>query len=173
MGRKAIMDGRRKAMTAMRIVAVPTEVADAARLSGKDAHFGFPTFTGPAGEGLPCRHCLQWIAQGEERATLFTLDPFAGLEKLPLPGPVYVHADGCARYAEEGPLPAHLMSSPRTLNAYEKGRRLVAQEYVNESSASETIERLFARPEVAYIHVRSTAAGCFTFRIERESQSKT
>ncbi len=73
-------------MIARRIVAVATEVADVARLSGKDMHFGFPTFTGPAGEGLPCRHCLQWIAEGEERATLFTLDPFAGLESLPLPG---------------------------------------------------------------------------------------
>ncbi len=65
------------------------------------------------------------------------------------------------------------MSSPRTLNAYGNGRRLVAQEYVNESSASETIERLLARPEVDYIHVRSTTAGCFTFRIERALQAKT
>lgn len=154
-------------MIAMRIVAILTEVADSARLNGKDARFGFPSFTGPAGEGLPCRHCLQWIAEREERATLFTLDPFAGIETLPLPGPVYVHADGCTRYLEAGPFPAHLMTSPRTLHAYAKGRRLLAQEYVDGWSAEETVERLLTRPEVDYIHVRSTTAGCFTFRIER------
>ena len=58
-------------MSAMRIVAVETAVADAVRRDGKDARFGFPVFTGNAGEGLPCRHCLQWIGVGE-RATLFT-----------------------------------------------------------------------------------------------------
>lgn len=151
--------------TARRIVAIDTAVAEAAR-AGKDAHFGFPAFTAPAGAGLPCRHCLEWIGEGD-RATLFTLDPFAGVEKLPLPGPVYVHADGCERYPEDRALPMHLMKSPRTLNAYRKGRRLVAEEYVEEATAAGVIERLLARQDVDYIHVRSTAAGCYTFRIEK------
>jgi hypothetical protein len=30
------------------------------------------------------------------------------------------------------------------------------------------IEQLFALPDVDYIQVNSTTAGCFTFRIERE-----
>lgn len=153
-------------MSAMRIVAVETTVADAVRKNGRDARFGFPAFTESAGEGLPCRHCLQWIGVGE-RATLFTVDPFAGLEELPLPGPVYVHAEGCARYAEDAGVPRHLMASPRTLNAYGKGRRLVAQEYVNGADAEGVIEKLMAREDVEYVHVRSTTAGCFTFRIEK------
>ncbi len=63
--------------------------------------------------------------EGTERAALFTLDPFADTEKLPLPGPVYIHADGCERYPETAGIPVRLMSSPRTLNAYARGRRLV------------------------------------------------
>lgn len=59
------------------------------------------------------------------------------------------------------------MTSPRTLNAYARGRRLVAQEYVDFASAEATIERLFARLDVDYVHVRSTTAGCYTFRLER------
>jgi hypothetical protein len=148
-----------------KVVAIETAVADTARLNAKDA-LGFPTFTGPAGEGLPCRHCLQWIETGAP-ATFFTLDPFAGMETLPLPGPVYVHGDGCERYADEGRLPKHLFESPRTLNAYAKGRRLVAQEYVQGAQASEVVERLFGRGDVEYVHVRSTTAGCYTFRVER------
>ncbi|MGD0304898.1 MAG: DUF1203 domain-containing protein [Candidatus Acidiferrales bacterium] len=163
MGGAVVVDGTRRAR---RVVAIETFVAEAARLGGKDVHFGFPAYTAPAGAGLPCRHCLQWIEEGAS-ATLFTLDPFAGVEKLPLPGPVYVHGDGCERYSEDGALPMHLMKSPRTLNAYAKGRRLVAQEYVEESTVAAAIERLMGREDVDYIHVRSTTAGCYTFRVER------
>jgi Protein of unknown function (DUF1203) len=154
-------------MNTIRVAAISTELAEAVRKNAKDPQFGFPVYTAEAGEGLPCRHCLDWIAERKERATLFTLDPFAGVENLPLPGPVYIHADGCARYSDDAGIPRKLMTSPRTLNAYARGRRLVAQEYVDFASAEATIERLFARLDVHYVHVRSTTAGCYTFRLER------
>lgn len=154
-------------MSSIRVVAIPTELAQAVRQKATDPQFGFPVYTAAAGEGLPCRHCLDWIVAGSERATLFTLDPFAGVEKLPLPGPVYIHADGCERYGEDDGIPVRLMASPRTLNAYGHGRRLIAQEYVESGNAEATIERLFQCPDVDYVHVRSTTAGCYTFRIER------
>lgn len=159
-------------MSLIRVVAIPTKLAEAVRREKTDPQFGFPVYSATAGEGLPCRHCLDWIAEGAERATLFTLDPFAGLEKLPLPGPVYIHADGCKRYPEDGGIPMSLMTSPRTLNAYARGRRLVAQEYVESGNAESTIERLFDRADVDYVHVRSTTAGCYTFRLERLPDSK-
>lgn len=158
-------------MSAIRIVAISTEVAEAVRRNAKDPQYGFPVSTCVAPEGLPCRHCLSYIVAGVERAILFTYDPFAGLEKLPLPGPVYIHAEGCARFPETSGLPAHLMTSPRTLNAYAHGRRLVAQEYVDRGNAELTTARLFERSDVAYVHVRSTTAGCFTFRMERALES--
>jgi hypothetical protein len=159
-------------MSGIRVVAIPTELAEIVRERTKDPQFGFPVYTAPAGEGLPCRHCLDWIAEGSERATLFTLDPFLGVEKLPLPGPVYIHADGCERYPENNLIPMRLMTSPRTLNAYGSGRRLVGQEYVEFKNAEETIQGLFRRPNVDYVHVRSTTAGCYTFRIERAPTAK-
>ena len=84
------------------------------------------------------------------------------------PGPVYEHAEECERYPEDGGFPAALRESPRTLNAYGRGRRLLAQEYVEGGNVDATIERLMERAEVDYIHVRSTAAGCYTFRVERK-----
>jgi Protein of unknown function (DUF1203) len=160
-------------MSSIRVVAILTELAEIVRNKTTDPHFGFPVYTAPAGGGLPCRHCLDWIAEGTARATLFTLDSFAGVEKLPLPGPVYIHADGCERYPEDNGIPKKLMTSPRTLNAYARGRRLVAQEYVDSGNAEITIERLFRRPDVDYIHVRSTTAGCYTFRLERALDSNS
>jgi hypothetical protein len=38
---------------------------------------------------------------------------------------------------------------------------------VEESTAAEAIERLMGREDVDYIHVRSTTAGCYTFRVEK------
>jgi Protein of unknown function (DUF1203) len=154
-------------MIPIRVVAIPTEIADAVRNTHKDPHYGHPAHTEVAGEGAPCRHCLQIIAAGSEKATLFTFDAFEGIESLPLPGPVYIHAEACERYPENGGFPAALRKSPRTLNAYAKGRRLVAAEYVENGTVDARIEKLFTCADVDYIHVRSTTAGCYTFRIER------
>ena len=63
--------------------------------------------------------------------------------------------------------PDELRSSPRTLEGYARGRRLLAQRYVADGRMEVAIEQLFALPDVEYIQVNSTAAGCFTFRIER------
>jgi hypothetical protein len=44
---------------------------------------------------------------------------------------------------------------------------LLAQEHVSNGNFEPIIEKLFASPEVDYLQVNSTTAGCFTFRIER------
>jgi hypothetical protein len=155
-------------MIPIRVVAMPTEVANSVRKNQQEPQFGFPAFTSVAKGDAPCRHCLQIISPGMKQ-TLFTYDPFAGAEKLPLPGPVYVHTEACERYREDAGFPAELKSSPRTLNAYGRGRRLLGQEYVQGENVDATIDSLLSRPEVDYIHVRSTTAGCFTFRIERKA----
>jgi hypothetical protein len=159
-------------MIPIRVIAIPTEIAETVRRTGKDPHYGHPAHTEIAGEGAPCRHCLKLIAAGAEKATLFTLDAFEGIEPLPLPGPVYIHTDACERYPEDGDFPAELRRSPRTLNAYGRGRHLVATEYVENGRVEAGVEKLLARADVDYIHVRSTTAGCYTFRIERAVQPR-
>jgi uncharacterized protein DUF1203 len=158
-------------MIPTRVVAISTEVAEAVRESQKDPHFNFPAYTGIAKGDAPCRHCLKIIPAGEQ-ATLFTYDAFEGVEKLPLPGPVYIHSKSCVRYPKDGGFPAELKNSPRTLNAYAQGRRLLAQEYVENGTVDSAVEKLFSRADVEYIHVRSTTAGCYTFRIERHDRAQ-
>jgi hypothetical protein len=48
---------------------------------------------------------------------------------------------------------------------------VVAQEYVADRCVEPVLERLLARTDVDYIHVRDTEAGCFDFRIERARNS--
>ncbi len=154
-------------MPGYRVVAIPTEIADAVRSTHTSPGYGHPTHTEVAGGHGPCRQCLRTFAVGRERRILFTYDPFAGTESLPLPGPVFIHEAPCERYADDNGFPDDLRPHALTFNAYERGRRLRAQEYVTDGRVEPVIERLFARSDIDYIHVRDTRAGCFDFTIER------
>lgn len=154
-------------MPSIRIVAIPTEVAKSVRATMHAPVYGHPAHAQLATESAPCRHCLRLITAGVDHEILFTYDRFAGVESLPLPGPVFVHAEPCQRYPEDAGFPEELRASPRTLEAFARGRRLLAQEYVTDGNMEKVIEQFFARPDVDYIHVNSTTAGCYTFRIER------
>jgi Protein of unknown function (DUF1203) len=154
-------------MPSIRIVAIPTEVAQAVRSTMRAPTYEFPAHAEVATDAAPCRHCLRTFKLGKDRRILFTYDRFAGIESLPQPGPVYVHAEACPRYSEEAGFPEELRESPRTVEAYARGRRLLAQEYVADGKFESIIEKLFAHPDVDYLQVNSTTAGCFNFRIER------
>jgi hypothetical protein len=160
-------------MLPIRVVAIPTEVAAAVRATMRAPGYGHPAHAELAAEPAPCRHCLRLIKAGEEGGILFTYDRFAGVESLPQPGPVFVHVETCPRNLENAGFPEELRASPRTLEAYARGRRLLAQEYVTDGKMEPVIERFFARRDVDYIHVCSTQAGCYTFRIERQHRPVT
>lgn len=156
-------------MQPIRIVAIPTEVAEAVRATMRAPVYGFPAHAEVATDAAPCRHCLRITTPGEDRRILFTYDRFTSLESLPQPGPIYIHAGNCPRYPEDGGFPEELRGSPRTLEAYARGRRLLAQEYVSDGRFEPVIEELFTRADVDYLQVNSTTAGCFTFRVERSA----
>jgi hypothetical protein len=154
---------------AFRIVAIPDAVAEIVRTTGRAPRYGHPAHTELATGHGPCRQCLRSFAIGEERRILFTYDPFAGLEPLPLPGPVFIHEAACLRYREDAGFPEDLRVHPLTLNAYGRGRVLRAQEYVTDGRVEGVLGWLLDRPGVDYIHVRDTEAGCFDLQVERAS----
>ena len=154
-------------MEQFRVVAIPTEVVEAVRTTMRAPGYGFPAHAELGADAAPCRHCLRVIEPRKARRILFTYDRFAGVESLPQPGPIYVHAESCTRYREDAGIPAELRSSPRTLEAYGRGRRLITQEYVQDGDFEPKLEKIFNDAAVDYVQVHSTAAGCFTFRIER------
>jgi hypothetical protein len=154
-------------MPSFRVVAIPTEIAKKVRETLRAPKYGFPAHAELAADEAPCRHCLQTTRVGIDRRILFTYDRFAGVESLPQPGPVYIHEDACPRYPENASFPEELRGSPRTLEAYARGRRFLEQEIVNDGNFESAIERLFSNAEADYLLVNSTTAGCFTFRIER------
>jgi hypothetical protein len=158
-------------MTTFRIIAIPERVAETVRAARVSPRYGHPAYAEMAKGYGPCRQCLRGFAVGRERRILFTYDAFADTEALPLPGPVFIHEESCARYPEDGGFPEELRAHALTLEAYGRGRQLRGVERIAAGGApervEESIERLLARPDVDYIHVRDTAAGCYDCRIER------
>jgi hypothetical protein len=102
---------------------------------------------------------------GEQR-TLFTYDSYAGVAEFPQPGPVYIHADGCSRYDEDG-FPPEVDPLNLTFEAVAAGPRVTALERSVGAAADEVLGRLLKLGEVDYFNVRNTEAGCFVACVER------
>jgi hypothetical protein len=154
-------------MYSYRVVAIPTETTREVRETLKAPRYGFPAHVELSTDEAPCRHCLRLTQPGIDQRILFTYDCFDRLETLPLPGPVYVHAHECERYDESAGFPEQIRPRKITFNAYADGRRLLRQRYVAGGNVDVIVDELLADAEVRYLHVRSTPAGCYTFRIER------
>lgn len=154
-------------MNAFRVTAIPTQVAEEVRATGKSPNYGFPAHREVAAGRAPCRHCLQLIERNKEELLLFTYDPFRELGEPPLPGPVYVHADACPRHPESSAIPEAYRGRLLTLEGYGVGRALLKEVRVSDGQEQVAAERLFQDAEIRYVHVRSTEAGCFLFRLER------
>ena len=154
-------------MTAYRVLAVSEKLARKVRETRKSPGYGHPAHLEVATGYGPCRSCLSDFEIGVERRLLFTLDPFFGIEDFPLPGPVFIHEDECPRYPEDGGFPADVLGHDLTLVAYGKGRLQRAEERATGSAVESAVARMLARPDVDYVLVRDTPAGCYDFRIER------
>jgi hypothetical protein len=154
-------------MASYRVVAVSESLAEKVRASRRSPGYGHPVHAEVATGYGPCRLCLRDFEVGAERRLLFTLDPFHGIEELPLPGPVFIHEEPCERHSEHGGFPEDLLGHDLMLAAYGRGRRLRAEARVTGEAIEPAIADLLARDDVDYVHVRDTAAGCYDCRIER------
>jgi hypothetical protein len=154
-------------MTGYRVLAVSEKLARKVRETRKSPGYGHPVHGEVATGYGPCRSCLRDFEIGVERRLLFTLDPFFGIEEFPLPGPVFIHEDQCPRYPEQAGFPADLLGHELTLVAYGKGRLQRAEERATGGAVEPAVARMLARPDVDYVLVRDTPAGCYDLRIER------
>lgn len=142
---------------------MPDSVAAYVREHGKDPTWGHAAVTQPATGFGPCRLCLRTFSEGEPR-TLFTYDSYAGVSRYPQPGPVYVHAHGCGRYDGDD-FPPDLRELKLSFEAVAAGPRVVAIERREGGDVEGAVTRLLELPDVEFVNVRNTEAGCFVARI--------
>jgi len=132
------------------------------RRSRRAPEYGHPAHLDKAHGYGPCRLCLRTFRIGEEDRILFTYNPSDG---LPAPGPVFIHAEACDRYAAAA-LPADLRRLPMVIEGYRSGGWLLAQEKVDERTPEDVIAGVLAMRGVDYARIRNAEAGCFMARID-------
>ena len=148
-----------------RIVPLPTEVAEAARARAHKGAVDHVLMETDALQSYPCRHCLRWAQLGES-VVLFPYSSIPPGRPYSESGPIFVHAEACARYRAVDEFPADFRSG-RVVRAYDRSRNMIDAEVVNGSEPETVVEKLFANPDTAFLQVRSMDRGCFTFAIER------
>jgi hypothetical protein len=153
-------------MPAFRYSGIPAALAEEVRRTQRSPQYGHPAHRDRATGYGPCRLCLRTFAVGEEDRLLFTYQPFSEPGSLPAPGPVFIHAEGCERYADSA-LPADFRALPLVVEGFRAGGVLAIQARVSDETPEAVVARVFAEPAVQYAHVRNGEAGCFMARIDR------
>ncbi|CAN7291297.1 DUF1203 domain-containing protein [Acidovorax sp. LjRoot129] len=134
---------------------------------GADANGHPPLRRVAQGAGNPCRHCLQPIADGDEKLVL-SYRPFDEAQPYAEIGPVFLHARDCVRY-ESDRLPdwfAYL--DPAIVRGYGHDHWIKYETgaVVAGKDLARRCEDILADLEVAYVHIRSKF-NCFQCRIDR------
>ncbi|WCK03051.1 DUF1203 domain-containing protein [Agrobacterium tumefaciens] len=153
-------------MTDLVFTAMPAKEAEAFRAGTPDAYGLMPEKAVSPG-GMPCRHCLSQIDEGEAMLIL-AYRPFPSLQPYAETGPVFLHAEACARYPQTAAVPPILNSPDYIVRGYGADDRIVYGTGAV-TATGEIVSRarqLLARADVAYVHVRSARNNCYQCRID-------
>jgi len=148
------------------VTSLDTAIADEMRHAPRDAYGNALQAETQTVPGNPCRHCLRRAKEGE-RLVLFSYSPFDTRNPYKEVGPIFVHADGCARYAQNDRLPEDFLNRPIVLRGYSADQRIAKVAVVVDGTTESRVEELLADPAIAFVHARSFTHGCFLFRVAR------
>lgn len=119
-----------------------------------------------APHAAPCRVSMVDAEVGEELIlTSYAHQPAQSPYRAS--GPVYVRRDAGRTFAADNVVPDCVRRRLLSVRAYD-GQDLIVEADVAEGSELETaIDRFFANPAVAYLHVHYARRGCYACRIDR------
>ena len=147
------------------IHAIDPDRLDAMRAAGEDGHGNAFTPYRAAGDGEPLRCCLRYARAGESIA-LVSFAPFEDASPWREVGPVYVHAEACEGYDEDG-LPVELSRGPNVLRTYHPDGSMDYEHntLVPDEDLEPHLEKLLALPDVHTVHVRTVLPQCFLYAV--------
>ena len=115
--------------------------------------------------GYPCRVSLRDSQPGDELILL-------NYEHHPADSPyrmrfaIYVRK-GDETFDAVNDVPDQLRKRTLAVRAFDADAMLIGQELVDGAKVEDAIERLFADPRAAYLHVHFAAPGCYAARVDR------
>jgi hypothetical protein len=155
---------------AFSIQPIPDRVLDEVRASGLDAsgiRVQHVAAGGAGGEPLRC--CLRNAVPGEE-LMLFGYEPPIPPSPYREIGPVFAHAQPCAGAADPYVYPPDWYGRPQVLRAYDRRGWIHDATRTHDGKHPEkVIAEILADADVAQIHSRNIAWGCYMFAISRTS----
>lgn len=154
----------------IRYEALPTDLVHALQAGAPDANGQLPEQRVSDGAGNPCRHCLTDIAAGEPMLVL-AHRPFPSAQPYAEQGPIFLHAEPCARHEASTGMPAMFRERAGYLvRGYDRNDRIVygSGSMVTPDALDARAADLLARDDVAYLHVRSGSYNCYQCRIDRD-----
>lgn len=156
-------------MPRIRFIALPTEVARAYRAGAPDANGQRPERHLSAGSGVPCRHCLGQVANGDPYLIL-AHRPFPAPQPYAEVGPIFLHGEECPRYPEVAATPPMFLGWERMIvRGYGADDRIRygTGAVVPTAELAAAAAGILAQEDVAYVHARSASNNCYQCRIER------
>ncbi len=115
--------------------------------------------------GYPCRVSLTDSREGDELLLLnYEHHPVASPYRMRFA--IYVRK-GEETYDAVDQVPEQLRTRTLAVRSFDAGAMMVAWHLVDGRHLMAGIERLFADPRAAYLHVHFAAAGCYAARVER------
>jgi hypothetical protein len=115
--------------------------------------------------GYPCRVSLTDSEPGDELILV-------NYEHHPVDSPyrmrfaVYVRK-GEERFEQIDEVPEQLRTRMLAVRAFDEGAMMVGWELVNGRELEAAVDRLFADPQAAYLHIHFAAPGCYAARVDR------
>ena len=118
-----------------------------------------------AQHGAPCRVSLTDATPGDE-VILVNYEHHAVDSPYRMRFAIYVR-QGERTYDKVDAVPEQLRKRTLAARAFDQDGMMVTFELVEGGKLEEAIERLFADPRAAYLHVHFAAPGCYAARVER------
>jgi len=127
---------------------------------------GVRSMIADAKPGFPCRISLEDAERGE-RVLLLSFPHQTVHSPYKASGPIFVREAASASYDGTSDPPA-LRNRLLSLRAYDGDGMMVDAEIVEGNAVETLLERLFARADVANVHIHNARRGCFACSVERD-----
>jgi hypothetical protein len=118
-----------------------------------------------AQHGAPCRISLTDATPGDE-VILVNYEHHKVASPYRMRFAIYVR-QGEATYDKVGEVPQQLRTRQLAARAFDQDGMMLAFELVEGAKLEDAIERLFAQPRAAYLHLHYAAPGCYAARVDR------
>ena len=147
---------------------LPTEAVRAVQRGGPDFWGTAPERATSSGTGIPCRHCLSTVPEGEEYLIL-AWRPFPEAQPYAEVGPIFLCARECEAPAPSDEIPAFLTSPDYLIKGYTADHRIRygTGAITPTPDIPARAREILADPEVAFVDIRSARNNCYHARIMR------